>query len=828
MTSVLSRLPDDLASLPTPVHDGPWDARLFGSFRLLGPDGADATPNGRKARALLAYLVLSHGANVPRERLCALLWSERGDDQARASLRQTLYEMRALSGGDAPLLVVDRTGAQVPPARIASDRLRIRAAAEAGDALALAALVGDRPAELLADLDGLDPAFDEWLAAERVRQDGDRRRSMLAVAGHAIASGDAVVAYRLATALLACDTTDEAAARIAMEASHRDGDRDAARRIFAQLRDALRVELGAAPADETVALHERLMTSELPMRAAVTARATTDDARRSAAPDAAAMPPSAVVAAGNAEAEPPSRSPRRLGRVVLGVACAIVVVAGAVAGWSLRPTAPAATPRTLVVRPLAAAQDDAPALALRTGLSADLARLLVGNADTLQVVDASQVPNEPSRSTFTVDGEARSDGGRLHATIRLSQGRDGPILWSETFARGVGDVAGLREEIASTIDDVAVCALGPTNPDALRFEAEAMRLVLTICEQSHRKASAETIKLLERLLTLEPRYARGWSLLAVERQYVAFDLPGDAAAIRAEAERDAQHALALDPRDGEAYYARAIGLEGIDRWQDRMDVLSRGHAVDPANGDLDSAIAEDLARVGRWHEAAVFNQRAVDADPFSAYAAAGRIRLLAFDGDRNDANDAIEALAAARERFGKHRAIASADFEVNALVGDPRRALAILDDPDRGFALRPERVELWRTLIAGRAAPSPESQARVERFLRGAVRTSPLEVMLVLQTLGRENRVDEAYAFIDGLGPDLREPLPTEVLFSVLTRSVRDDPRFMTVAARAGLVELWQATDRWPDFCTDAAARYDCRAEAARARSTTARPLVSR
>ncbi len=825
MTPVPSRFSEASAPAAPLGDEALWDVRLFGPFRVLQPGGANATPSGRKARALLAFLVLADGAATPRERLCALLWSERGEDQARASLRQTLYEIRALTGGEAPPLVVDRTGVRIAPERVTSDRVRINAAT---DATSLAALLGERPAELLVDLDGVDPAFDDWLAAERVRQSGARRRQALEVGGRALVACDASGAYRLAIRLLACDPTDEAAARLAMEASHREGDRDAVRRTFGDVRTALRDELGADPADETVALYERLMVAAMPSRAgqASTAmQAANDDPPRDTA-DAPPPPsppgPAAARPDGRREAGRPA-TPRRTHLVLPLLAVALAVAAAAI--WFVRSSSPAPVTRTLVVRPFTAAPDDPAALALRAGLSADLARLLVGNAGTLSVVDASQAPRVASTSTFTIDGEARSDARLLHATVHLSHDRDGPILWSGTFARPIGDVDGLREEIASKVDDIAVCALGRDNPRAARFGDEAMRLMLAICAQSHLKASAEHVKLLEQLLVLEPDFARGWGWLAAERQYIAPDLPADAAAIKAEAEQDAQRALALDPHDGEAYLARAIGLDGIGHWAERMHILLRGHALDPANGDLDGAIADDLQAVGRWHEAAVFYQREIDADPFSAYAEANRIQLLALGGSLVDTTEAVEALGAARKRFGSHRAIAFTDLEVNALVGDPRRALAILEDPARGFPLRPDRIALWNTLATARAAPSPENDAKIERFLTTAP-TSQLEVFLALQTLGRHDRVDEAYAYIEGLGSELGERLSTAELFNSLTRSLRDDPRFMTVAARAGLVSIWRATDHWPDFCSGPAVRYDCRAEAARAMSPAARPLV--
>ena len=64
----------------------------------------------RKAEVLLAFLALAPGLRHPRERLINLLWSDRGDEQARNSLRQCLSAIRKALGDSADLaLQVDRT-----------------------------------------------------------------------------------------------------------------------------------------------------------------------------------------------------------------------------------------------------------------------------------------------------------------------------------------------------------------------------------------------------------------------------------------------------------------------------------------------------------------------------------------------------------------------------------------------------------------------------------------------------------------------------------------------------------------------------------------------
>ena len=63
-------------------------------------------------------------------------------------------------------------------------------------------------------------------------------------------------------------------------------------------------------------------------------------------------------------------------------------------------------------------------------------------------------------------------------------------------------------------------------------------------------------------------------------------------------------------------------------------------------------------------------------------------------------------------------------------------------------------------------------------------------------------------------------------LFMPHMRLVRADPRFMTQAARLGLVDYWLETGHWPDFCTEEKLPYDCKkaALAERAANNSARP----
>ncbi|MGP3696724.1 SARP family transcriptional regulator [Rhodobacter sp. NSM] len=134
---------------------------LFGPFTLLGPDSEDLTPKSRKSRAILAMLAVAPRGSRSRVWLRDKLWSDRGEDQASASLRQALLDIRkSLGPRAAHLLTADKNTVSLDLASIAVDALEL----VAGDRR------GDEPVtteHFLEGIDVRDPEFEDWLTLER-------------------------------------------------------------------------------------------------------------------------------------------------------------------------------------------------------------------------------------------------------------------------------------------------------------------------------------------------------------------------------------------------------------------------------------------------------------------------------------------------------------------------------------------------------------------------------------------------------------------------------------------------------------------------------------
>jgi hypothetical protein len=76
---------------------------------------------------------------------------------------------------------------------------------------------------------------------------------------------------------------------------------------------------------------------------------------------------------------------------------------------------------------------------------------------------------------------------------------------------------------------------------------------------------------------------------------------------------------------------------------------------------------------------------------------------------------------------------------------------------------------------------------------------------MMLAALGETSQAIEAA----NSGLD-RQRLESWILFTPVTRNMRQDPRFVGLAARLGLIKYWRETGKWPDFCTGSAARREC------------------
>jgi DNA-binding SARP family transcriptional activator len=465
--------------------------------------GRSLLPRGRKTRAVIALLALAAPRPVLRDQLAGLLWSQRGREQARASLRQALHELhRCLGPLAAEVLRNERTLLRLNAALISTDVQEL-SRVTAGDPDSLDVVDGP----LLDDLTGLDPALDRWLAEERRAI----MRRIVALAEALLASQqDPVAITAAAERLLAIERTHEGAWRALMQVHLARDERASALQVYERCAAALAETSGMAPSAETQALVARIRG-----RAAVRSLALTATRADPQRIRLGVMPFRSIDGSGAEE-------------LSIGLAEEITTALSRFRGISL----------------------------ISSTSLANLAGESLTESPRWQTLDVDSV----------LDGTVQRNGQRVRIMVRLLDVRDGgEVIWARRFDRAAGDILAMQDEIAAEtaaqIDPELLLREGrraasnpPRDPKAYDLLLRAIPAVYRI-EEAGFRAAGET---LAAAAALDPDYAQVhawwayWHVLMVGQGWAE----SPASAMQS-AGRFAERAVTLDPSD-----ARAVSIAG--------------------------------------------------------------------------------------------------------------------------------------------------------------------------------------------------------------------------------------------------------------------------
>ena len=529
--------------------------RLIGQMEAWTLTSDSILPTGRKTRALLAILALAAPRPVLRGRLAEMLWSRRPEEQARASLRQEIHRLlEATHPVGTQILNINRDHLSLRPGTVWVDVEEVLRATPTKPA-SLSLLDSD----LLEDLDGLDPSFDAWLAAERERV-RDRARELAESLLHE--KGDPETVIPAAQQLLAIDRTHEGAWRTLMRAYTTRGERGMAIQAYDRCRAVLNDLLDAQPSEETQKLLAEIRASSPLPRPEPRPDARQPDARQDVRPD------------GRPDARPDARAePRPLNRAEAKLEFGRTDRNGAV---EMRPAAPRGGSRVGVLPLLlsGASEDDSH---LSTGLAdeitAGLARFrwmsLVSSTSLARYATQTRDETAIRRAfgiDFLLDGTIQRIGPQLRISLKLLDLRaNNQLVWSRRFDRDGKDLMSLQDDIAAEV-------VAQIDPEILLIEAQrvtarpvsdpsAYDLVLRSLPMLTRLEQAQFMEagnLLRQALAIEPDYPAAYAWYAFWHLFlVGQSWTQERGSALLEAERVADRAISLDPQD-----AKALSIAG--------------------------------------------------------------------------------------------------------------------------------------------------------------------------------------------------------------------------------------------------------------------------
>ena len=240
------------------------NVKLLGRMTCQLPNGTRLNLSTRKSEALLAYLAMSPGMHHPRDFLVNLLWSDRGEDQARNSLRQSLSSLKKSLNEILPdLLEVERSSVCIKASGITVDVDEFKLLASETDINQLAAAADLYQGEFLEGMVIRDPAGEQWLAGERESLNRTFVDLLSRLSQLHLDYADYKSAIACAERLVSLDPLEESGWRILMMANHRNGNRNHALMAYKRCCEVLQKELGVEPEPKTQALQQSIKDGQL-------------------------------------------------------------------------------------------------------------------------------------------------------------------------------------------------------------------------------------------------------------------------------------------------------------------------------------------------------------------------------------------------------------------------------------------------------------------------------------------------------------------------------------------------------------------------------------
>jgi len=642
------------------------EIRLFGGLRVFGRDGAEAGFSTRKAAALVAVLAADPGAERSRDTLAAMLWPASGEEQARASLRQTLAQVRKVLSAagigevrsDRDRLRLDASGVEIDAERVA---LAERDPGEERLVLAVDAYRGP----FLEGVGPLEDPFDEWVRDRRRHFEQSALRSIRRLMETHAEAGRIENGIALAERGLSLDPTRESLHRALIRLHLAAGHRGEAVKVYERCRRVLHEKLGVPPAEETEALRRAILEQ---------------------------LPPLPL-------GQPPAR-PRTASVAVLPF-------------------------DNLSDDPAQGYFADGIAEDIITELSRFRSLAVTARNSSFAYRGQGRPVREIAAelgASYVLEGSVRRAGDRLRLAAQLIDGRDETHVWADRFDVPIDGMFEVQDEItravvgalALNIDDAHLERARRRRPEDLAAY-DLWLHGLECLRRGTADSDEEARGYFERALAIDPRFARGYAGISLshfnewscqawdrweERERGAFD--------------NALRALELDDGDHLVHciLGRVYGYRKEFELADKH--FERSLALNPNDADCLIHIALGKVLLGRHRQAAGLAETALRLNPRHGdwyYGVAALPPFLLEDYERaleyavrapDVFVDARAVLAGIQARLGQHDA---ARNNVERFLETFREKISFGREPEPGepvrwyFQLNPFRLESDRKRV---------------------------------------------------------------------------------------------------------------------------------
>lgn len=422
------------------------------------------------------------------------------------------------------------------------------------------------------------------------------------------------------------------------------------------------------------------------------------------------------------------------------------------------------------------------------------------------------------KCSHVLDGSIRRSAGHVRINAHLVEATTGNTLWSERYDGNLEDIFAVQDDISERIAGALNQAFSSFSTQEL--DPAVYDLYLRASLKSYAPDELRTnIGLLEIATQRAPQFKEAWARLAYLRAWLRFYQPfAERAASTELVIKEAERALNPDPHNVDALCAQLFVMAPFGHFIEADKALERIRQA-PGAGDGKKYVGWFMRNFGHIRDSLTWDEgvyRSDMLDPMSA-----NVVALA----RMAAGRIAEAVPVYEDLMTR---IPDMSFPFSSLL----RAKAFLEDwdgVDELLELAKERqlreFEEGLAFIRTKRDPTPDNIDKWRIGLEAHVEKARSVDVSRLVYAAHLGLIEEAYQLAAttrlgpvGSGDDIMGPdgYRTSIMFQVCMPELRNDPRFVNLCARLGLVEYWTSTGKWPDCAGEVP--YDFRSACDKAR----------
>jgi TolB-like protein/Flp pilus assembly protein TadD len=224
---------------------------------------------------------------------------------------------------------------------------------------------------------------------------------------------------------------------------------------------------------------------------------------------------------------------------------------------------------------------------------------------------------------YAVEGSVRKSEDKLRVTAQMVSTADGSHLWSHTYEQPVGDALRIQDQIASSLARALQLTLEADLPDRPTFKsAEAYDLYLRgrhAWDRQDKEGLESAAEYFQQVVQLDTTSATAWAWLAAAQESSAeygFVEPREG---YERARSSVQRARSLDPKS----YLPYLVMTGIDltydwNWAAAERDANEALRLKPRDPYAVGNLAVVDATLGRWDESTRLFEMAISLDPLFA------------------------------------------------------------------------------------------------------------------------------------------------------------------------------------------------------------------